>query len=95
MSVEKMGEYVAEELKKVKFSLFAFQLIRVPIIRNAFFGSLNDATPSKSSQDAFEKKVTFSTPKCEPMMREVVGKAQISQPTKDQGKQVVKDLAQV
>lgn len=45
VDVEHMGEYVTKELKKVKVSLSAFELLRVTTIRNSFFLSLIRIAP--------------------------------------------------
>lgn len=74
-----MGEYVAKELKKVKASLSAFELLQIPAIRNAFFRSLNGTTPSKPTQDTTTKKVSFDTYSSEPIIREIL-RAKLDQP---------------
>lgn len=39
MNMEQLSDFVAEELNKLKVSLFAFELLRVPTIKNAVLGS--------------------------------------------------------
>lgn len=84
---------MVDVLKKFKVSFSAFELLRVPIVRdtffrslngiellrvpavrNAFFRSLNGNAPSKLSQEALTKKVSFNTLNSEPMIREILGK---------------------
>lgn len=58
-----MGEYVVEEFKKVKISLSAFELLKVPIVRHAFFRVLNETPSSKTTQEESTKKFTIEEPK--------------------------------
>lgn len=56
VEIEKMGEYVAKEFKKVKISLSMFELIKVPTIRHAFFQVINETPSSKSTQKYLPKE---------------------------------------
>lgn len=85
-----MGEYVVEEVKKVKVNLSAFELLRVPMIRSVVLGSLGENISLKSSQDATIKKVGFS----EPVVKEMIGKNHSSQPARHLVNQLEKDKVQ-
>lgn len=61
-----MGEYVAEEFKKVKISLSDFELLKVPAVRHAFFRVLNETPSSSMTLKMSAKKVTFEEFKNEP-----------------------------
>lgn len=63
-----MGEYVAKEFKKVKISLFSFELLWVLVVRNTFFRVLNGTSSSSTTQEALEKRVTFEEPRKKPVV---------------------------
>lgn len=80
VEVDQMEEYMAEVLKKVKVDLSAFELLRVPTIRNSFFQSLSGTTQPKALQDTTIRKVPSSMTKNEPILRQVVDKDKRSKP---------------
>lgn len=47
MSIEQLTAYVVEEIKKLKVSLSAFELLRVPTIRNVVLGAYNTNSVSQ------------------------------------------------
>lgn len=86
-----MGEYVIEEFKKVKISLYAFELLKVPTIRHAFFRVINETPSSKTTQEIPAKRVTFEEPRHEPIIQEIIGKKKDASTNQQTRKQPAKE----
>lgn len=72
--IEQMDEYVIEEFKKVKISLSAFELLKVPTVRHSFFRFINGTPYSKATPEIPTKRVSFKDPQSEPIIQKIHGK---------------------
>lgn len=65
MSMEQLGDYVVEELKKIKVCLSAFELLRVPTIRNTVLGAFkeNVVPQGRPGNEAVGKTSSSQVPK--------------------------------
>lgn len=86
-----MGEYVAEEFKKGKINLSAFELLKVPIVRHALFMVINGTPSSKKTQEIPTKRATFDEPWQEIIIQEIIGRKKDTSTNQQDGKKPTKE----